>query len=82
MSLHECFLKRVLLSSIITQILTYFQGEAENLNAVTEVMYGVRDFFDATVGRQLLYNIEKPQFSTVMEQVRHITCLKAFQIKM
>jgi len=53
----------------LTFNLFFFLGETENLNAVAEVMYGVRDFFDATVGRLLLYNIEKPQFCAVMEQV-------------
>ena len=55
----------------------FFLGETENLNAVTEIMYGVRDFFDTTVGRLLLYNIEKPQFNAVMEQVWHFIRLKS-----
>ena len=46
-------------------------GEAD-INDVTEVMAGVRDYFDAMVGTQLLYKIEKPQFQAVIKQVRAI----------
>jgi hypothetical protein len=46
-------------------------GEAD-VNDVKEVMAGVRDFFDATVGRLLLYKIEKPQFHTFVKQVKFI----------
>jgi hypothetical protein len=57
-----CFLPIVFFSII---------GEAD-VNGVTEVMAGVRDFFDATVGRLLLYKIEKPQFHTFVKQVKFI----------
>jgi hypothetical protein len=40
-----------------------------DLAEVSEIVGGVRDFFDVSVGRQLLYSIEKPQFQAVIKQV-------------
>lgn len=37
--------------------------QLDNAGAISEVMLGIRDFFDATIGSQLLYNVEKAQFA-------------------
>lgn len=57
-------------SGILTEYRKHVEktGDVENISAVSEVMLGVKDFFNATVGTRLLYKIEKRQYDTVMRQ--------------